>query len=389
MAASGDGRPLVVAFAGTRPEAIKLAPVVRAARVHCGALVEVVLVATGQDPAVGDTTRGFGVHPVAELRPPGHGGELADLCGAMLPGVAKWIGLHTPAGVLVQGDTSSTMAAALAAFYAGLPVAHLEAGLRTRDVRRPFPEEMHRRALAVLASLHLAPTGDAADRLVDEGHDRRSIVITGNTVVDAFELAAARHVEYPSPELERIDASGRPLVIVTVHRRESWAERVSRVADAVSALAATHPDVWFVCSLHPNPVVAASFRRLLADIGNVVCLSPVPYAPFARLLSRASVVLTDSGGIQAEAPSLGVRVVVLRDETERPESVRCGVAELVGTDPDRIRSATTRALHASLRWGPVRVANPHGDGRAGKRVVDALAWHLNLCDRPADFVPSG
>jgi UDP-N-acetylglucosamine 2-epimerase (non-hydrolysing) len=376
-------RPRVVAVAGTRPEVIKLAPVVMAAR-KPDAPIAVEMVLSGQHPGARAMLQDFGLDdPGAEVLPREHLG-LEGLLAELLHAVGGRLRRTKPDLVLVQGDTSTTLAATLVAFYDRVPVAHLEAGLRTHDLTAPFPEEMHRRAVATMTSLHLAATDLARRALAREGVEGDAVVVTGNTVVDAFRWAVSRHAPYPVGTLERIDADDHPLVVVTAHRRESWGPPMGRIIDAINQLVTSLPDVWFVVCLHPNPKLAATVRSSITQLANVVTVPAVPYLPFARLLARATVVLTDSGGIQEEAPSLGTPVVVLRDTTERIESVRGGLATLAGTDPHRIIDATLRALRRAGDPGDDRVS-PYGDGHAAPRVIDAMAWFLERGERPSEF----
>jgi len=246
---------------------------------------------------------------------------------------------------------------------------------------------MHRRALAALSDVHLAPTPRAADELVREGHGRDSIVVTGSTAIDALLHAVTLRAPYPSADLECIDAASCPVIVVAAHRRPSWGEPDRRIVAAVTRIAVAYPDVSIACCLHPNPAVATAMRDALDAVGNVVCVPPMPYVSFARLLGRADLVLTDSGGIEEAVPSLGIPILLLRDKTERMESVHSGVARLVGTDPNRVFSAATGALRERLSGTAPPRQNPCGDGYAAARVVVALAWLLGLSDRPNEFAP--
>jgi len=373
-----------VVIAGTRPEAVKLAPVVLAARRD--ARFDVALVASGQHPtAVHEALEWFDLESDFTLVCERRDASLTSLFAELLQRVGELLASVSADAVLVQGDTSTALASALASFYHDVPVAHVEAGLRTSDLYKPFPEEAHRRMLSEVTSLHLAPTTGAAARLLREAHARMAIVTTGNTVVDAALAVAERRAPYPTTRLEELDASGRPIVVVTAHRRESWGEPMSRITAALVELQRRYPGVGFVFALHPNPALSAAIAAELAET-DVVCTPPVPYGPFTRLLARATLVISDSGGIQEEAPSFDVPVVVLRDETERPEGVALGCAHLVGTATEAIVETTTDLIERSLSgWRPVLV-NPYGDGRAAERVVRAIGWQLGIDERPAEFV---
>ncbi|MFI5053015.1 MAG: non-hydrolyzing UDP-N-acetylglucosamine 2-epimerase [Acidimicrobiia bacterium] len=380
-------RPFVVAFAGTTPEVIRLVPVVLAARADPLSPIDVRLVVSGEQPDAADAARDLGVTPDAALRPSVTGDTTTMRVSTLVTAAGTWLEAGRPAAALVQGESSTAVGAALAAGYARIPVAQLDTGRPARDRPRREPEETHRRALAALSDLHLAPTPTAADELVREGHGRDSIVVTGSTAIDALHLAVALRAPYPSADLDVIDAGSCPVILVAARGRASWGEPDCRIAAAVTRIAVAYPDVSIAYCLHPNPVAAAAMRDALDAVGNLVCVSPMPYGPFARLLARADLVLTDSDGIQETVPSLGIPVLVLRDETDRMESVRSGVARLVGTDPNRIFSAATGALRERLSGtGPAR-PNPYGDGYAAARVVGALTWLLGLSTRPNEFVP--
>jgi UDP-N-acetylglucosamine 2-epimerase (non-hydrolysing) len=276
---------------------------------------------------------------------------------------------------VVQGDTSTALAGALAAFWRRVPVAHLEAGLRTGDLGAPFPEEANRQMIARIAALHLAPTAAAAAALRRASLPSGEIVITGNTVVDAVQQVAAADLPAANPRLaaleRELDVSGARLVLMTAHRRESWGEPLAEALDAVSTVVERYPDVRLLLPLHPNPAVRAQVIAVLGRNPQVVLTDPLSYPDLVRALRRASLVLTDSGGIQEEAPTFGVPVLVLREVTERMEAVAAGCAWLVGTDRSRILTEAERLLNTNLRVPAER--NPFGDGRAAERVCAALA----------------
>jgi UDP-N-acetylglucosamine 2-epimerase (non-hydrolysing) len=276
--------------------------------------------------------------------------------------------------VVVQGDTTTTFAGALAAFYAGTPVAHLEAGLRTGDMRAPFPEEGNRRLTSQITSLHLAPTPKSRANLVAEGFDPATIVVTGNTVIDALHWTVDRRVAYQDAALDALDRDPRPVLLVTAHRRESWGAGMRDIGRALRSLARLEPALQIVFPIHPNPVVREAIGPAVDGLANVRLIEPLPYGQFARLMNRASIVLTDSGGVQEEAPALGKPVLVMRDVTERPEAVSAGTARLVGTDERRIVDAVRSLLHDPAAYAEMANAvNPYGDGRACERTVAAIA----------------
>jgi UDP-N-acetylglucosamine 2-epimerase (non-hydrolysing) len=287
---------------------------------------------------------------------------------------------------MVQGDTTTTLAAALSGFYHRVPVVHVEAGLRTFDRYAPFPEEMNRRLTTSLTSLHLPPTPTARRHLLDEGVHADDVVVTGNTVIDALLWAVAQEVPWP-PELEVLECDGRRVLLVTAHRRESWGPAMTRIGQAVADVARAEPDLLVVFCLHLNPIVREAVRPALDGLANVLVVEPLPYPVFARLMARADIILTDSGGIQEEGPSLGKPVLVMREKTERPEALSSGTARLVGTSPERIAGAERGLLHDDAEYASLANAvNPYGDGKAAGRTVAALAHLLGVGPRPADFV---
>lgn len=367
----------VVCVLGTRPEAIKLAPVVLALSARG---VAVTLCSTGQQR---DLARAmlddFGLVPDIDLdlMQPDQSPE-AFLAAAM-PLLGQTIARLSPAMVIVQGDTATTLAGALAAAYARVPVAHVEAGLRS-GAAEPFPEDMHRRVIAQLATHHFVPTKAAQAALVREGIAWGAISITGNTVIDALRLAEARLAANPALR-ERVAAElpplreGRPLLLFTAHRRENHAN-MAAIAEAVAEVATAH-DIDIVVPLHPNPASGAVLRARLGSVANAALVPPLGYLAFITLLRRARLVLTDSGGVQEEAPAFGCPVLVLRDVTERPEGVEAGVTRLVGTDPAAIVAAAgelieNEAVHAAMATAIL----PYGDGYAADRIAAVVAQEV-------------
>jgi UDP-N-acetylglucosamine 2-epimerase (non-hydrolysing) len=359
---------------GTRPEAIKLAPVVLKARER-GSGLRPVLISTGQQPRLVSTALGvFGLvadYDLAILRRNQALGQAAARC---LGALSRLLAQVDPAMVIVQGDTTSAVAGAMAGFYAHIPVAHVEAGLRTRDVAAPFPEEANRQLIARLARLQFAPTPVARANLVAEGIDPSTVMVTGNTVVDALELLRARFAPLP-PALPA--PAQRKRVLVTMHRRENLPRALERVCKAMRKLAAVRPELEFVFVLHPNPAVSGTARARLSGRARITLLAPLPYLEMLQLVADSWLVLTDSGGLQEEAPSLGRPVLVLRDSTERVEGLTCGAARLIGTAPDRIMAAIEQLLDSPLEYARlVPQENPYGDGQAAQRIVSALRGFL-------------
>lgn len=356
-------KPCVLVVCGTRPDAIKLAPVVLQLKTH--SLFEAVVVGTGQHREMLDQVlSAFSIrldenYEVMQERP-----DLARLTSAILERLDETLARRNPAVVVAQGDTTTTFVASLSAFYRRIPFAHVEAGLRTATIERPFPEEFNRRATSLVTALHFAPTEWAANNLRSEGVPDERILITGNTSIDALRLILERTERRPHCE-------GR-MLLVTTHRRENWGEPQRRIARAVRQILEHHPDTYAVVPMHKNPIVR---EVLIAELSceRVELIEPPDYAGFAALMEAAHIILTDSGGVQEEAPALGKPVLVLREETERPEGVEAGAAILVGTDEPRIVQEATRLLEDEGAYRAVaQVRNPYGDGHAAERIVAAL-----------------
>jgi UDP-N-acetylglucosamine 2-epimerase (non-hydrolysing) len=370
---------------GTRPEVIKMAPVALALREHSGEF-ETVLCSTGQHrDMLNQTLAVFGLEPDFNLDLMMPRQTLTDLTARVVGALDEVMTRVRPDLVVVQGDTTSAMVGALVAYYHRVPVAHVEAGLRTDDLYRPFPEEGNRRLISTLAALHFAPTPSAAYRLQQEGVPEGRTFVTGNTVIDALLRVRenSRHGAYLALP------SGRRRVLLTMHRRESRGTALENICRAILRLVERNPDVEVVFPVHASPFVREPVTRLLADHARIVLTEPMEYQEFILLMDTSHLILTDSGGIQEEAPALGKPVLVLRDTTERPEAIRVGTARLVGTDPTRVLSATETLLHNEKAYQAMaRAKNPYGDGRAAERVVAALRFHFGLlAERPAPFVP--
>jgi UDP-N-acetylglucosamine 2-epimerase (non-hydrolysing) len=364
---------------GTRPEAIKLCPLVHRLRASPDEFETKVCVTAQHRELLDQVLEVFSVAPDYDLDLMRPGQTLPELTGRILTAVEPVIESERPSLVAVQGDTTTTLAAAMAAFYCRVPVAHIEAGLRTGDITQPFPEEMNRVVTARLAALHFAPTPRASDALMREGIPAARIFITGNTGIDA--------VLYVRDQLDRgalaapvwpwLDPAKR-LVLVTSHRRENFGPAFERAMYALARVASRR-DVQLVFPVHRNPQVAGAAYRILGGLPNVVLLDPLPYVPFVDLMRRSRLIITDSGGIQEEAPSLGKPVLVLREKTERPEAVEAGTVKLVGTDEDRIVEETTRLLDDEAAYSSMtRIHNPYGDGQACHRIAGILSRSFPL-----------
>lgn len=367
----------VLVSVGTRPEAVKVAPVITALT---GSRLDPVVVATAQHRQLLDQVLDvFDIRPDEDFDVLRAGQTPDQILARILDRFPPVLGRWKPDLLLVQGDTTAVLAGALAGFHAGVPVVHLEAGLRTDDIRAPWPEEMNRRLVSRIASLHLAPTTTAVGNLVREGIDRADIVLTGNTVVDALHAVLARRVPWREPALSALDDDDRRVVLVTVHRRESWGEPMARIADALATIAAKRPDTLFVLPLHPNPLVRDPVAARLKGCANCLLLTPLVYTDLVGVLDRSHLVLTDSGGLQEEAPSLGTPVLVLREVTERPEGVAAGAARVVGTEEALIISETLRLLDdTAAHQAMTGHRSLYGDGHAAERAVAAMLHVLGL-----------
>lgn len=371
---------------GTRPEAIKLAPVIAALR--ASAHLDVVVTVTGQHRKMLDQVNElFGIVPDFDLDLIRPRQQLHELTQRVLGGLTDVLRRVRPDAVVVQGDTTTALVAGIASFYEQVPVVHVEAGLRTGDRYDPFPEELNRRLTAQLTSLHLAPTPVSRNNLLAEGIAASDIAVTGNTVIDALLDVVARELPLENPALEVLD--GGPAVLVTSHRRESWGEPMARTAAAVARLAKEFPEVRFVLPAHLNPVVREVLLPPLEGMDNITITEPLSYADFARAMNSSLIMLTDSGGVQEEAPSLGKPVLVLRDTTERPEAVDAGTVRLVGTDEDLIVEEVTTLLTDPAAYAAMaRAVNPYGDGHAAVRIRAAVEQFFDVGERLPDWCSS-
>jgi len=365
-------RRRVLSIFGTRPEAVKMAPVV--AELAAAPDFESLICVTAQHREMLDQVLGlFGIRPDFDLDLMQPDQSLADLTAAVIRGLDPILDEVKPDWVLVQGDTTTVMAAALSSFYHRARLGHVEAGLRTDDKWQPFPEEINRRMASVIADLHFAPTELARQNLRREGVRPDRIVVTGNTVIDALLRVADLPYDWGSGPLRQVPPDRR-LITVTAHRRENFGSPLEEVFEALRTLAGEFAgDIHLVYPVHRNPNVAEPAHRLLDGVANISLVEPLDYLPMVQLLKRSHLVLTDSGGLQEEAPALGVPVLVLRQVTERPEALEAGTARLVGTDRERILEEARRLLRDPVAHAQMaRAANPYGDGHASARIVEAL-----------------
>ncbi|MCL6688665.1 UDP-N-acetylglucosamine 2-epimerase (non-hydrolyzing) [Pseudomonas sp. R3.Fl] len=363
---------------GTRPEAIKMAPL--ALGLASDERFEAKVCVTGQHREMLDQVLAlFAITPDFDLNIMKPRQDLTDVTTAILQGMKSIFQAYKPDVVLVHGDTATTFATSLAAYYHQIPVAHVEAGLRTGNIYSPWPEEANRKLTGSLTKLHFAPTENSRENLLKESIDASSIVVTGNTVIDALLDVVQRldkdHVlqAQASRPLERLNLD-RKIILVTGHRRESFGGGFERICQALMEVAQQHPEVDIVYPVHLNPNVREPVNRLLSGIPNIHLIEPLDYLPFVYLMSRSHIILTDSGGIQEEAPSLGKPVLVMRDTTERPEAVAAGTVKLVGTNTVNIVRELNALLQDSSAYRAMSYAhNPYGDGKACQRIIDALS----------------
>ena len=358
---------IFVAF-GTRPEAIKMCPVIK--ELYGRQNVETLVCVTGQHrELLPDAMGAFGVNADVNLKLMRGSQSLSYVTSEVLTGISCLLDQMQPDAVLVHGDTTSAFATSLAAFYAGIPVAHVEAGLRTHDIYSPFPEELNRRSIAMTARIHFAPTSYAANNLYEEGVSHDRVVVTGNTAVDALKYTVETDF-YHSLISEN---KGKRLVFLTAHRRESHGKTMEEMLLAVKTVAERFDDVHFICPVHPNPNVSDITHKVLGNCSKVSLCRPLGVVECHNIISRCHMVLTDSGGLQEEAAALGKPVVVIRNETERPEGILAGVARLAGTDREQIVATVSTVLSDNEVFESMtRAKSPYGDGFASKRIVDFL-----------------
>jgi len=370
---------------GTRPEVVKLAPVALELRAHPKQF-QVTLVGTGQHrDLVPKHLRMFRLRLDRDLGVMKRRQSLAGITARSVERMDALLTERRPDVVVVEGDTTAVLAAGLAAFYQHIPVAHVEAGLRSGDMQNPFPEELNRRLVGGFADLHFAPTTGARDNLLRENIPAARIYVTGNTSVDAILIASKRRPRRPAVKASLLE--GKRLVLVTAHRRESWDRGIREICLALKDLASRFADVVIIYAVHPNPIIREQAEDVLGKQERVYLIDPPGYVEFVDLMNRSHLLLTDSGGIQEEAPSLGKPVLVMRKTTERMEGIHAGCSRLVGTDRARIVRETARVLRDdALYAGMVAAGNPYGDGKAAPRIRRALAHHFGLSRRrPPDF----
>lgn len=362
----------VLSIFGTRPEAIKMAPVVKELNKHSGQITNVVCVTAQHREMLDQVLKLFDIRPDYDLNIMQDNQSLAELTAHALTKLAAVLRQAQPDWVLIQGDTTTALAGALAAFYQRVKIGHVEAGLRTWNKFHPFPEEINRKLADAVCDLHFAPTDAARENLLREAVSDTSIIVTGNTVIDALLEVAARDYDWSAGPLAAVPRDKR-LLLVTAHRRESFGAPFEQICAALKELAANYPTVQFVYPVHLNPHVRRTVHATLRGVANITLLEPLEYLPLVQLLKQAYLVLTDSGGLQEEAPGLGKPVLVMRETTERPEGVAAGAVRLVGTDRQRIVAETARLLDDPVAYERMaRTVNPYGDGQASARICQRL-----------------
>ena len=362
----------VMTVFGTRPEAIKMAPVVLELQKHADRIQTIVAVTAQHRQMLDQVLDLFQITPDYDLDIMSQGQTLYDITTKSLMGLKDVLAKEKPDLVLVHGDTTTTFAGALASYYQQVPVGHVEAGLRTGDIYSPFPEEMNRKLTGAIAAIHFAPTATAKANLLKENVNPSHIYVTGNTVIDALMTTVAGDYDF-GDELKDVDFYNHRVILLTTHRRENLGEPMRHIYKALRRIIEEIPDTEIVFPVHRNPLVRKVVEEELAGVDRIHLIDPMEYEPFANLMSLSSLVLTDSGGIQEEAPSLGKPVLVLRNTTERPEAVEAGTVRLIGTDKDVVYAETKRLLTDQAAYDAMSNAvNPYGDGKASQRIVQAI-----------------
>ncbi len=360
---------------GTRPEAIKMAPIVKECERR--RLDHFVVVTAQHRQMLDQKLEVFGIRPKHDLNIMRDNQDLFYITAAVLKEIRPVLQEEAPDVLLVQGDTTTTFAASLAAFYLKIPVGHVEAGLRTWKKFNPYPEEMNRQLTTRITDLHFAPTAWAKQNLLAEGIGEDRIFVTGNTVIDALLMIVDPNYKFVKPPLNRIDFAGRRVILLTSHRRESFGEPMARTFGACRHLVETNPDVELIYPVHPNPSVQKAAKEILGNTPRIHLIEPMEYRPFVQLMNKCTIILTDSGGVQEEAPTLGKPVLVLRETTERPEAIEAGTAKLVGTNAGVIIREAQRLLSDPEAYREMSTkANPYGDGKSAGRIVDIIMMKI-------------
>ncbi len=384
----GNKKIKVMTVFGTRPEAIKMAPVVLELQKHPDDILPVVAVTAQHREMLDQVLHLFHIHPDYDLDIMAAGQTLFDITSRAMNGLDEVLAQEQPDIVLVHGDTTTTFAGALAAYYHQIAVGHVEAGLRTGNKYSPFPEEMNRKLTGAIADLHFAPTDTSEANLRKENVPSERIFVTGNTVIDALHQTVRDDFEFENFFLHDLDFTGKRMILVTTHRRENLGAPMRHVYKALKQLTEEFEDVEIVFPVHKNPKVREVVNEELGGLEKVHLIDPLDYEPFANLMHRSHLILTDSGGVQEEAPALGKPVLVLRDTTERPEAVAAGTVKLIGTERDRVYEEAKRLLTDQKEYDRMAGScNPYGDGKASERIVQGILYHFGFAkERPEVFM---
>ncbi|MDT2601689.1 UDP-N-acetylglucosamine 2-epimerase (non-hydrolyzing) [Enterococcus hulanensis] len=366
---------------GTRPEAIKMAPLAK--KLAADDRFESKVVVTGQHREMLDQVlQAFSIVPDYDLNIMHQGQTLSEITSRVLEKLTVILLKDRPDILLVHGDTTTTFSAALAAFYQQIPIGHVEAGLRTWDKYSPFPEEMNRQLTDDLTDLYFAPTMKSKENLVKESHSEKYLYVTGNTAIDAMVNTIDKNYTIPSA----VSKDRKRIVLITMHRRENLGEPMQAVFNAIKKAAIAYPDTQFIFPMHKNPAVRKIAQETLGSLENISLIEPLDVIDFHNYAKQSYLILTDSGGVQEEAPSLGVPVLVLRDQTERPEGVAAGTLRLVGTDSETVYATIKELFEDSAAYEKMaKASNPYGDGKASERITEAIAHYFQLAERPKDF----
>lgn len=362
---------------GTRPEAIKMAPLVKELEKR-NEIDSKVLVTAQHREMLDSVLELFDITPDFDLNIMQHGQSISDITSKVMYGAGEIFEREKPDIVLVHGDTTTTFAASLAAFYQKIPVGHVEAGLRTGNIYSPYPEEMNRKLTGSLSTYHFSPTVMNRDNLLRENVNEKNILITGNTVIDALLSVTGKDYVFEDEAINQIDSSKKRLVLLTCHRRENWGEPMENIFSAISELTKKHEDIVVVFPMHKNPLVREPAYKYMKDNERILLIEPLDYEPFANLMKKSYLILTDSGGIQEEAPGLGKPVLVLRTETERPEAVEAGTVKLAGIEKEEVLRLSDKLLSDESFYNEMAYAvNPYGDGKASMRIADFLVERMD------------
>lgn len=377
----------VMTIFGTRPEAIKMAPLIK--KIEKNNFFKCIVCVTAQHREMLDMVLNlFNIVPDYDLNIMTHGQSIIDIISKALYGLDEIMKKERPDIVLVHGDTTTTLAGAQAAFFNKIKVGHVEAGLRSGNIYSPFPEEMNRRLTGTIASIHFAPTEGNKCNLLKEGIPEENIFITGNTVVDALMKVVKKDYRFDDKTLDSIDYENRKVVLLTCHRRENWGKPMENIFKAVKEIVLQNEDAEVIFPMHMNPRIRMLAKSIFYDSERIHLIEPLDYEPFVNLINKSYIVLTDSGGIQEEAPALGKPVVVLRTETERPEAVKAGTVKVVGNEKDSIFNSVNQLLNSKEEYKKMANAvNPYGDGKACDRIIKALLYHFRKLDsKPEEFI---